>query len=108
MSKLNEAQPVNLTTKTKFIFESNVFKKEEQGSKPVEGKSALKKVDPPKGENGNILTWKGIKQDNTSVKEIKRRDPNVASGTDCSTKSPKRKVLKMHEASEENGLVRKK
>lgn len=108
MSKLNDPQPTNLTTKTKFIFESNVFKKDDLKPQPDEKKSALKKVDPPKPENGNILTWKGPKVETTPVKEIKRRDPNVASGTDCSTKSPKRKVLKMHEVSEDNALVRKK
>jgi len=42
------------------------------------------------------------------VKEIKRRDPNAMSGTDESTKAPKSKVLRMHESSEENGMIRKK
>ena len=105
LSKM-DTQQVNLTTKTKFIFESSVFKKE---NGPVDDKkSALKKVEQPRGENGNILTWKGGKSENGPVKEIKRRDPNAPSGTDCSTKSPKKKVLKMHESSDENALNRKK
>jgi hypothetical protein len=96
-----------MSTKTKFIFDSNVFTKDKL-SKQDEKKCALKKVDPPKAENGNILTWKGNKQDGSPSKEIKRRDPNVPSGTDCSTKSPKRKVLKMHEVSDDNGFLKKR
>jgi hypothetical protein len=96
-----------MTTKAKFIFDSNVFAKDPI-SKTDEKKCALKKVEAPKGESGNILTWKGSKQDGSPSKEIKRRNPNVLSGTDCSTKSPKRKVLKMHEVSDDNGFLKKR
>jgi hypothetical protein len=96
-----------MSTKTKFIFDSNVFNKDKL-SNQEEKKCALKKVEPPKGETGNILSWKGVKQEGSPLKEIKRRDPNVLSGTDCSTKSPKRKVLKMHEVSDDNGFLKKR
>ena len=71
----------------------------------------MKKVDAPLVENGNILTWKvrnGEKVDSAQIMEIKRRNPNVSSNTDESTKAPKKKLLRMHEPSEENGLIRKK
>jgi len=83
-----------------------VFKKDEYEEK----RSALKKVDGPSNDNGNVLTWKNKNgnQSYNAVKEIKRRDPNQASNTDDSDKIVKRKVLSMHEPSEDNGLIRKK
>jgi hypothetical protein len=104
-----ETQQVNMSAKTKFISESSVFKKDDINND--EKKSTLKKVDAPQNDNGNILTWKaknGTKNENSPAIEIKRRDPNAASNTEVSTNEPKRKVMKMHESSEENGLVRKK
>jgi len=107
LSKM-DAQPLQQTVKNKFIFESSVFKKE--GVADDEKKSAVKKIDAPSASNGNILTWKkkGGATDSPPVKEIKRRDPNVVSGSDESDKAPKRKVYTMHESSEDNGLIRKK
>jgi len=106
LNKMEDRQ-VPQSAKSKFIHESTIFKKDAQSD---EKKSALKKVDSPAvGGNGNILTWKGTaSSDNSQMKEVKRRDPNACSVTDESTKAPKRKVLKMHESSEENGMIRKK
>jgi len=106
LNKMEDRQ-VPQSAKSKFIHDSTIFKKDAQTD---EKKSALKKVESPAvGGSGNILTWKGPgSSDSPQVKEIKRRDPNAMSGTDESTKAPKSKVLRMHESSEENGMIRKK
>jgi len=100
-----DSQPVQQTTKTKFAFESTVFKKD---TVVEEKKSTLKKVDSPACDNGNILTWKGVQNSESPVKLKKVKDPNACSNSDNSEKVPKRKDNRMHEASEENGLIRKK
>jgi len=67
----------------------------------------LKKVESPGCENGNILTWKGVQNNDSPIKK-KVKDPNAPSNSDNSEKAVKRKDNRMHEASEENGLIRKK